>query len=207
MIIGVAMLWGASQMAFSQAQNCHLLKKFSPQEQERLQTDKGCGCSFYDVNECGYGFYLVDEHMSETPKDYLFPTIYAKIGGRTERFSLVGKEYRIRFTGQPEPVFDLFFSQKPTEKAIQREIWQTAELHATKDRTHPEAWNTKDGLQIFQDPTDEYYLFRSNNYFIRLYEYKKGSGVEARVMKGELFLYQKNGEEISASFFTLVCGC
>ena len=189
---------------------------FSDEEIEQLSTSSGCGCYLNDQSHCSTQYYLYGDRdaTNEYNKGCGIPVLYLKINGEITAFSYKSKQYSLRLTGEPEPVFDLYFDKLPNEQDVKNGImleckkWNSNNLIITRNKKDKNIWNVNDNMVLYEHPVDEYYLFTSEKYFIRLYEYKHGAGGESSYTKGEAFIYE-NGEnwEILSMFFILICGC
>jgi hypothetical protein len=185
------------------------IQSFSDTEIEQLSTTNGCGCYINDVNHCGDDFYLIGDAEFSDSEQFSIQEMYVKINGKVTKFSFSSQQYSLRFTGEPEPVFDLYFDSLPNEidinNAIRHMLNVPVNINIVKSENNKwivdESW-------IYQHNVEMYYLFTSEKFNLRLYEYKHGVGMESEFTKGEVFIYKKDKEWHEQSlFFILVCGC
>lgn len=192
-------------------QNEIKLLPFTESEIKQLRTSDGCGCYLSDANHCNDDYYLfADGELSKGEVSNKIPTLHLKINGQTTRFAYSATQYNLRITGNPEPVFDLHFDKIPEKLDIKNSIltykdWGGKKIKYDKKKR---TWHIGEHTVLHEDNINKYYLYSSESYVVRLYEYKQGVGMESRISKGEIFIYNKNDTWAKESiFYVLVCGC
>lgn len=185
------------------------IQPLSQQEIEQLSIAEGCGCYLSDLNYYNDKVYLYGDGDLGDPNNPIVPHLYLKINNQIIQFAYASEQYSMSFTGEPEPVFDLYFNKTPNETDIKNAIkaygnWE----NITKDKNHKDYWLINGEWPIRQHEIDQYHLFTSKDFDLRLYEYKQGNDVESTYTKGEISIFKKGNDWPEQNLvFVLRCGC
>jgi|SRR5690606_23584628 len=180
-------------------------------ELQQLKQQDGCGCYIYDANHVNSDTYLYGENEL-SDHDFGISTIHLRLNGKLQKFTLKGREFKLSMSSDGGGDFEYFFPKAPNDQDILKalksnESWSDAGV--LKDRTQKDTWLIGGEVAIYKSgDVEDYYLFTSGNYVMRLFVYKKQSGMEGEQTLGAAIISLKdNPWEAVQVFYVLECGC
>lgn len=147
----------------------------------------GCGCVIQDANHINDEVYLFGS-AELSDEDFGISAIHVKIDGKLHQFKLKGKEYKV-VVGTDGGNYDFYLPKSPNEQEILKALRNHSswgEMGVEKNPNQKNSWVIGGMFDVFlQEGVEDYYLFTSGNYVLKLFKYKENTGME-----GFLFFFK-----------------